>query len=215
MTTKPNDLNINIGPEESSDQKRAVPVSTLNIPWNTISDFNIKYSAVQILPTPYREMEQEEFLALNFGSIYGLKGTFYHSLWLDGNPDKFFEQFSSYGFTNNFGVTFYWYPFHGLAVAHRHVTRDEYDRTIEYFSGLDNPTNEVIWTHLVANREISVYPGMGSFVATPQAEYNGHLLRYFQIGCDHKSKRHVTHAMFDHSDICNDCGMEHRYDSSG
>jgi len=215
MTNKPKDLEINIAPEESSDQKRAVPVSTLSIPWNTISDFNIQWPRAQVLPTPHREMGQEEFLSLSFGSTYGLKGTFYHSLWLDGNPDNFFDSFSAYGFTNSFGVTFYWYPFHGLAVAHKSSDKYEYDRTVEYFSELKNPTNKEIWKHLVANRDVYMYPGMGSFVKTPTSEYSGHALRYFQIGCDHKSKRHVTHAMFDHSDICNDCGMEHRYDSSG
>jgi hypothetical protein len=54
----------------------------------------------------------------------------------------------------------------------------------------------------------------GETVIKPE-KGNIYAVRCYRIGCLHPNKYEVTHRMFDHEQICPDCGWKWRYDSSG
>ena len=158
-----------------------ISVSSLNIPWTKVTDFNIVWPQAQRMPKPYKEINLAEFMRLMFLSEYCLRGIHFTSLYIDVSDDKMIEYLDDL----SWDVNFYWFPFYGLANA-----------------SLSTRIDKRISTEL------------GIFVPEQGEAVDGHIMRFFRIGCEHKHETYSSNRMHSKKTICNSCGVTNNYDSS-
>ncbi|KKN66934.1 hypothetical protein LCGC14_0466140 [marine sediment metagenome] len=82
-------------------------------------------------------------------------------------------------------VNFYWFPSYGVANA-----------------SLSTYMRQQIGTEL------------GIFIPEQGEAVDGHIMRFFHIGCKHVDETYSSNPMYVKKTICNSCGMTRNYDSS-
>ena len=176
--------------------------------WEKRTYHNIVWPEQQRLPSPRKEINRDEFLAMMCSSHHCLEGIHFGGAYLI--PDDQPIDYSSL-----YNVQYFWFPHYGLAAA------TKFTMATEAVFG-----NDHVFTGKFRNKrfppENLVIPcDVSGNVVTPEnlstnSQGYVHLMRFFKIGCEHKNLFEVGGtAMFDHLYRCPDCGLEYRTDSSG
>lgn len=162
----------------------------MKIEWTKPDNLGITWEHDNMMPKPYEEITHDIALRLLFTHGHGLLGINYSDVYIGW--DVLGEKHSRRAWR----AEFRWFLSYGIAVCARYDCHHP-------------PHSWVPKTDM----------GLGIFVKAiyegDKKNPYGHFMRFFRLGCKHENMRKVTHKMFDHEDICPDCGYKFRYDSSG
>lgn len=197
--------------------------------WIQPTYLGIQWPREQILPTPYEEIDHDEFMRLMFCGAYGLCGINYEQTFIQDptkaripcrcenekchfhgydmvtvpveDVDAFFEA-CDYGQCPNCGQE--------LVAQDPEVGREEGLWAVTYYFFPE-------YALAVGVRYVNLSDATKKMLGMPLTTGGnyGNVLRFWRIGCQHKNMKTQWAAMHDRHDNCPDCGFHAQYDTSG
>jgi len=214
---------------------RNQPATVQQLGWMQPTYLGIQWPREQILPTPYEEIDHDEFMRLMFCGEYGLCGINYEQTFIQdpttariplhcenekchfrhfdiltlpaADVDAFFEA-CDYGKCPHCGQE--------LVAQNPEVGREQGLWVVTYYFFPDYALAcGVHYTNLSDETKRAL-----PHLVVPESSIHtsikyGHLLRFWRIGCQHKHMTTHWAAMHDRHDNCLDCGFHAQYDTSG